>query len=156
MSTSIDLPANTRTAMVAVLNASLADAIDLALAAKQAHWNVKDANFHALHALFDHVHAEAMTYVDTLAERAVAIGGRAHGSLRFAAKASRLPEYPLDARSGPTHVVAVAQSLADFTAHTRKVIDEAAAMGDQVTADVLTEVTRGADKLLWMVEAHKG
>jgi hypothetical protein len=27
-------------------------------------------------------------------------------------------------------------------------------MGDQVTVDVLTEVSRGIDKDLWLVEAH--
>jgi starvation-inducible DNA-binding protein len=33
-------------------------------------------------------------------------------------------------------------------------IDEASAAGDHATADIFTEVSRGIDKSLWMVEAH--
>ena len=47
-----DLSTKTRTKVVAVLNARLADAIDLQFQAKQAHWNVKGPNFIALHELF--------------------------------------------------------------------------------------------------------
>ncbi|MDQ1243468.1 MAG: starvation-inducible DNA-binding protein, partial [Pseudomonadota bacterium] len=48
-STRIDLAAKTRTKMITLLNARLADAIDLQLQAKQAHWNVKGPSFIALH-----------------------------------------------------------------------------------------------------------
>ena len=48
-----DLSTKTRTKVVEVLNARLADAIDLQFQAKQAHWNVKGPNFIALHELFD-------------------------------------------------------------------------------------------------------
>ena len=47
--TKIDIPENARGALVAVLNARLADAVDLATQMKQAHWNVKGSNFIALH-----------------------------------------------------------------------------------------------------------
>ena len=51
--TKIDIPENARGAVVAVLNARLADAVDLASQMKQAHWNVKGPNFIALHEMFD-------------------------------------------------------------------------------------------------------
>jgi DNA-binding ferritin-like protein len=44
-----DLPNKTRSAVVDLLNARLADAIDLGAQAKQAHWNVKGPHFIALH-----------------------------------------------------------------------------------------------------------
>ena len=34
------------------------------------------------------------------------------------------------------------------------VIDTASKAGDADTADLFTEVSRGIDKLLWLVEAH--
>ena len=52
-----DIPLETRTKVVALLNARLADAIDLTLQGKQAHWNVKGPQFIALHELFDKVSA---------------------------------------------------------------------------------------------------
>jgi len=36
----------------------------------------------------------------------------------------------------------------------RRAIDEAAGQGDADTADVFTEISRAADKPLWLVEAH--
>jgi hypothetical protein len=36
----------------------------------------------------------------------------------------------------------------------RKAIDDATALNDADTADLLTEISRGVDKTLWMDEAH--
>ena len=44
-----DLPGQTREIMVRLLNARLADVVDLTTQAKQAHWNVKGPSFIALH-----------------------------------------------------------------------------------------------------------
>ncbi len=147
-----DLPATTRGAIVTLLNARLADAIDLAGALKHAHWNVKGPAFIALHELFDKLHAEQADYVDTIAERAVQLGGSAEGRLRPVAAASGLKPYP-DVR-GAEHVVAVAAALAAFAKLVRADIDTSDAAGDKDTADMFTGISRGLDKALWFVEAH--
>jgi DNA-binding ferritin-like protein len=54
-----------------LLNARLADGIDLQTQTKQAHWNVKGPNFIALHELFDKINEEVEDYVDDIAERLV-------------------------------------------------------------------------------------
>jgi starvation-inducible DNA-binding protein len=64
-----DLPANTRTKVIELLNARLADAIDLAAQAKHAHWNVKGPSFIAVHEPFDKVAENVEEHTDTLAER---------------------------------------------------------------------------------------
>jgi len=71
-----DLPVNTRTKVIDLLNARLADAIDLGAQTKHAHWNVKGPNFIALHELFDKVAEHVEDYVDTIAERVTSLGGR--------------------------------------------------------------------------------
>src|SRR5579864_3750615 len=76
-----DLPASVRERAVALLNARLADAIDLGTQAKQAHWNVKGPNFIALHELFDRIAEHVEDEVDTLAERVTALGGTAEGTV---------------------------------------------------------------------------
>jgi starvation-inducible DNA-binding protein len=149
-----DLPERVRAEAIALLNQQLADALDLHLQAKQAHWNVKGPNFIALHELFDEVEEELEEHADDLAERAVALGGTAYGTARTAAKRSRLAEYPLEISGGKEHVAALAAALAAFGKSARAAIDAAAALGDADTADLFTEVSRGVDKLLWKVEAH--
>src|SRR5579862_6301655 len=74
-----DLPAGTRTKIIELLNARLADAIDLGAQTKHAHWNVKGPNFIALHELFDKIYSEVSEDVDMIAERIMQLGGSAHG-----------------------------------------------------------------------------
>ena len=149
-----DLAEKVRGGVVELLNQQLADALDLALQAKQAHWNVKGPSFIALHELFDSVVEEIVEHADNLAERAVELGGTAFGTVRTAARTSRLPEYPLDISSGREHVTALSAALARFGASARAGIDAATALGDADTVDLFTEISRGVDKLLWKVEAH--
>jgi starvation-inducible DNA-binding protein len=149
-----DLPKAKREKVIEILNQRLADAIDLKSQAKQAHWNVKGMSFIALHELFDQVATEIGTHVDNIAERITSLGGTALGTVRVAAQNSSLSEYPLEITEGSAHVEALSSVLADFGAKVRKDIDETANLGDADTADLLTEVSRSVDKLLWLVEAH--
>src|SRR5262249_42480070 len=141
-------------AMIELLNQQLADALDLGLQTKQAHWNVKGPHFIGLHELFDKIAEEVEGYIDEIAERGVEMGGIALGTVQVISKKSRLPAYPLDIASGRQHVAALASALAAFGATTRSAIDTANKAGDADTADLFTEVSRGIDKWLWMVEAH--
>ncbi|MFT3882412.1 MAG: DNA starvation/stationary phase protection protein Dps [Gemmatales bacterium] len=149
-----DLSEAVRSKAVELLNARLADAIDLQTQAKQAHWNVKGPNFIALHELFDKVNEAVEDYVDDIAERAVQLGGVVEGTARSVAKRSSLPEYPSSAKDGRSHVEALSSALAAFGKSARKSISDANDLGDLDTADLFTEVSRGIDKWLWFVEAH--
>ena len=92
--------------------------------------------------------------MDDIAERAVQLGGVAEGTARMVAKRSSLREYPANAVGGHSHVDALSAALAAFGTAARKAIDQANELGDLDTADVFTEISRGIDKWLWMVEAH--
>ena len=149
------LPEKIRIEVAALLQDRLADSIDLMMQAKQAHWNVKGANFIALHELFDKVYTDAGRYVDVIAERIVQLGGIAQGTIRVAAKNSGLPEYPLNISSGKKHVAELAHAIAFYGELVRKGIKLADDLKDADTADIFTEVSRGADMNLWFVEAHE-
>ncbi len=150
----IDLALSTRGQMVELLNARLADAVNLAAQMKQAHWNVKGPSFIALHELFDAIHADTLAQVDDLAERVTALGGTALGTVAVAASKSALPEYPLDIFSGAAHVEAVSAALSAFGAGARAAIAAAGDAGDADTEDLFVEISRSVDKNLWLVEAH--
>lgn len=136
------------------LNRRLADVLDLQGQCKQAHWNVKGSGFMALHLMFDEVHASVAGYADLLAERIVQLGGMAEGTARLVAERSELDEYPLGIASGAEHIKALSTALAACGSRIRFAIQEADELEDADTADIFTEVSRGLDKWLWMVEAH--
>jgi starvation-inducible DNA-binding protein len=149
-----DQPKSTRVAMVALLNQHLADALDLGLQAKQAHWNIKGPQFIALHELFDEVAEKLGEFTDEIAERAVALGGIATGTSQVIARDTRLPAYSLTLLAGTDHVGALSQALASYAKLARTAIDTASKAGDAGTADLFTQISRAIDDLLWKVEAH--
>jgi starvation-inducible DNA-binding protein len=150
-----DLPEKTRTVAIGILNANLASSIDLMHQAKQAHWNVKGPSFIALHKLFDEIVDAAEEYMDLIAERVVQLGGTAEGTIQNAAKRSSLKEYPVSS-SELDHVETLSSALASYGKSVRHAIDQSDELGDRDTADIFTEISRGADKYLWFVEAHLG
>ena len=152
--TKIDVPEKVRTQVAEMLQACLALSIDLMMQAKQAQGNVKGPAFIALHELFDKISENIEEYVDLIAERIVQFGGIAEGTIGSAAKRSKLPEYPLAIASGREHVAALSHALAFYGETIRNVISQADELQDADTADILTEISRGADKWLWFVEAN--
>ncbi|HJT82574.1 MAG TPA: DNA starvation/stationary phase protection protein Dps [Chthoniobacterales bacterium] len=149
-----DLPAQTRVSVIELLNARLADTIDLLHQTKQAHWNVKGRNFIALHKLFDEIAAAAQEHMDLIAERAVQLGGTAEGTIQVATRRTELEPYPLEISDEQDHVAAMSAALAAYGKRVRQAIDQSDELDDKDTADLFTEVSRGADKYLWFVESH--
>ena len=139
---------------IALLNQLLANTIDFKLSAKQAHWNVRGENFISLHKLFDEVSSTAEGYADMLAERAVQLGGTAQGSLQIVAEQSSLPGYPVDIHEVYDHVRTLSSYIGLLADAHRQAINTALDADDMVTADILTEITRGLDKLHWFVRSH--
>jgi starvation-inducible DNA-binding protein len=149
------LSKNIRAKSVAVLNRHLAAAIDLHAQVKQAHWNVRGPTFIAIHELFDKVADAVEEYSDTIAERAGALGGAAEGTIQIAVEHSFLHRYKLGIDAAEAHIAGVTAALATFGESLRSAIDETAAFGDADTSDVFTEISRGVDQQLWLVESHR-
>ena len=149
-----DVTANAKQVSIAVLNARLADAIDLALLTKQAHWNIKGPQFIALHEMIDGFRTEIDGHVDTMAERVVQLGGTALGTTQAVAKASTLAPYPTDIYASKDHLAALIDRYAKVAGAVRAAIDETDEAGDADTADLLTAFSRALDKSLWFLEAH--
>lgn len=145
---------NSNASLIELLNARLADAIDLMLALKQAHWNLRGPSFIALHKLFDEIAGRMDDHADLIAERVVQICGVAVGTTQVVMKKTSLEPYPISAMKQAEHLEALGQRMAVFGENCRAAIEEADAASDAVTADILTEVARAVDKDLWLVSAH--
>jgi starvation-inducible DNA-binding protein len=153
-STRIDVDADARAELIALLNQQMADNADLYSQTKQAHWNVKGENFMQLHLLYDQVAAVVEPFTDELAERVTALGGYATGTVRMAAEASTLPEFPMDAIDGKATLEALADRWAAYAASTRAAIERAAQIGEPTSEDLFTEISREVDKALYFLESH--
>jgi starvation-inducible DNA-binding protein len=122
------------------LQGSLVDLIDLSLFAKQAHWNLTGRNFKVVHEHLD-------------AERAIAIGVNPDGRARTIADRTRIPQLEAGYVADDKVVAAVTDVLAQLIARFRERI---AATGepDQVTQDLLIQITRELEKQHWMFQAQ--
>ena len=74
------------------------------------------------------------------------------GAVAFVRRAAR--QYPLAIASGKEHVAALSHAISAFGKLIRQTINQANELKDADTADIFTEISRGADKYLWFVEAH--
>jgi len=149
-----DLKSNAKALSMELLNARLADNLDLALAVKQAHWNIKGPQFIGVHELLDVLRGELDDYNDKMAERVAALGGTAFGTTQSVAKATKLPPYPTNIYTIRDHLLALIERWGMVANAVRKNIDDTAEAGDAGTADLFTEASRGLDKSLWFLEAH--
>ena len=141
-----------RAQAIGALNGCLASMIDLALCAKQAHWNLLGPNFAGLHELLDVVAAEARDWADLLAERAVTIGGTAHGTVQDVTSGSGLPAFPTDERNWQVLAREVHLRTLATAARTRELARD---LDDElVTQDLCVEIVRGLERRAWMLAAH--
>lgn len=150
----IQLPKETRSELVELLNENLAAAIDLFTQVKHAHWNVRGKHFISRHELFDDVAKHLRHHADDLAERLAALGGFAEGTAALAAKNSQLPDYDLEAVTGDEHLNALIHACASYCGAFRKAIDRCAELNDPVTEDIFTTLLGEAEKDLWFLESH--
>ena len=145
---------NTAKKMTGVLNENLASVIDLTLAVKQAHWNIKGPNFIGVHELLDDVADRLREIGDTIAERAVILGGIAKGTSQVVVEATTLDAYPPEETDINAHLHALTDRFKAVGEALRKAIDTASEAGDEDTADLFTEASRSVDKDAWFIGAN--
>jgi starvation-inducible DNA-binding protein len=111
-------------------------------------------HFIQLHQLFESVAAHLEDQTDTIAERVVTLGGVANGTTREAAAKSGLKEADLSASDGASQLKWLVHNVAHHANALRQAVNESDDLGDKITTDLFTALTRELDKDLWFLEAH--
>jgi starvation-inducible DNA-binding protein len=152
MPTDTSRPASTT---VDALQDSLVELIDLALQAKQAHWNVTGPAFKPLHEFLDEMTQEYRGWYDDVAERLVAVGASPDGRVGTVAEHGRLPELPEGAIRDTEAIVAMLERVEMVATRIRERL-EPVGEDDLVSQDLLIGVVHGLDKQAWMLRAQHG
>jgi starvation-inducible DNA-binding protein len=147
------LPEDTRAQLAKTLNARLADGLDLHSQIKVAHWNIRGPQFPSLHPLFETFAVSLAAHNDTIAERAVTLGGRALGTVRHVAGTSRLQEYPQETTRDMDHVRLLADRIEAYLGGLRESRGVAEQVGDTDTVDLLTGIITEFEKHDWFLRA---
>lgn len=148
------LDAQSRAKVVNLLNDTIAVLIDLRLQVKQAHWNVRGSNMIAIHEMLDGFVGQLDESTDELAERAVALGGRALGTLPGIGSVTSLPVLPPEATGSFDLLELLAERYSAVSAVLGIGINHSQVVDDEVTADLLIGATHSIDKNLWLLESH--
>jgi starvation-inducible DNA-binding protein len=149
-----DISPDIRLYVIQLLLQTLACTVDLLSQIKQAGWNVTGDTMALLQALFATMATDLDAYTDLVAERLVVLGGVAQGTARTAARQSTLPEYPGAILEGHGHVQALAERFVAYATALRGDIARAAEVEDAGSAAVYTDISRGVDKHLWVLDAY--
>ncbi|MFC8344259.1 Dps family protein [Streptomyces sp. NPDC057280] len=137
------------------LQGALVDLVDLALVAKQIHWNVVGPRFRSVHLQLDEVVDIARTHSDTVAERASALGVPPDGRAATVAAGSGIGAVSEGWVKDTDAVGALVDALGAVIGRMR---ERVAATGDAdpVSQDLFIGITADLEKHHWMFQAENG
>lgn len=135
------------------LQESLVELIDLALQAKQYHWNVVGPHFRAVHLQLDEITDAVRLWYDDVAERLTTLGVAPDGRVSTVAAGTPLPEAGDGWQRDEATVEAMAERMSTVAA---RLLGRAAAVGDGdlATQGILIEIGGGLEKHVWMLRAQ--
>nr|WP_040713699.1 DNA starvation/stationary phase protection protein [Paenibacillus curdlanolyticus] len=141
--------------VIAALNSQLADWSVLYVKLHDYHWHVKGPNFYTLHAKFEELYTEAAAFVDEVAERILALGGKPTSTMKKYLEQSAIAEAAGN-EDATGMVRTLASDLSGIADRLQQGVEAAEAASDGPTADLLVTKREAVQKHLWMLKAFLG
>ncbi|MFE1924607.1 Dps family protein [Streptomyces asoensis] len=135
------------------LQGALVDLVDLALVAKQVHWNVVGPRFRSVHLQLDEVVDVARAHSDTVAERASALGVSPDGRATTVAAGSGVGAVQAGWVKDTDAVGSLVTALGAAITRMRERVS-ATGDADPVTQDIFIGITADLEKHHWMFQAE--
>lgn len=148
------LPDDAKQVTGEALQGALVDLIELSLVAKQAHWNLIGRNFRSIHLALDEVVDQSRIYMDTVAERAIAIGVNPDGQTHALAAQSKVQPLEVGYVQVDKVISYVVDVLGPMIARFRERMD-ATESADPVSQDLMIAITAELEKTHWMFQAEQ-
>jgi starvation-inducible DNA-binding protein len=125
----------------------------LAINGKQAHWNVRGANFIAIHELLDTVVAHAQAFADEAAERIVSLGLPVDARLATVAAQAKPSAVPAGFAPWQDEITAVVGDIDAVLVDVKAAIDGLDEI-DLTSQDIAIGIKAGLEKDRWFLSAH--
>ena len=146
-------PAQSTAPAAELLQATLAELIDLSLQGKQAHWTVRGPNFRPLHEHLDELVTDVRGWYDDVAERLAALDVAPDGRITTVASSSTLQPLVSGWLADGEVVRMFEARLGTIATALGERIDRLAEP-DAVSQDLLIGIAHGIEKHRWMFAAQ--
>lgn len=150
----IALEKDKRSAVAAELQAMTMELIELHHQAKQCHWNLTGPLYLPLHELLDEYDEVYLQYADLVAERMLHIGVAVDGRTEVVAKQANIGEIPAGPLSDKQVLDLMNEHLYTVATRTRQRIARLGKL-DEVSSNLLQELSYKLDKQLWQLRVHQ-
>jgi starvation-inducible DNA-binding protein len=117
------------------------------------HWNVEDSRFSQLHEFFEENYKDLAEQNDLIAERIRQLGSKVPATLKNFLKDTILEEGKPNL-SASQMLKQFASSYETIIKHMKQIIKRIDSADDPATVDILTELLRHDEKILWMINSH--
>lgn len=138
-----------------VLNRQVANWSVMYIKLHHFHWYVQGPHFFTLHAKFEELYNEAAHYVDDLAERLLAVGGKPVSTMKACIEQASIKE-AAGGESAEQMVQAVVSDFTTLASELKEGIAAAEAADDEATGDMLLGMTETLEKHVWMLKSFLG
>lgn len=142
---------NSHAALVASLNALLADCFALYLKTKSFHWHVAGPQFRDLHLLFDEQATEIFALTDLIAERVRKNGADTLTSIGAIGRSTRIADQDATTQGAAAMTAELKADNEALIAALRETKAAAGAAGDNATDGAIDDWTDQAEQRVWFL-----
>jgi len=150
----IALEKDRRAEVAQELQAMTVELIELHHQAKQSHWNLTGPLYIQLHELLDEYDEIYLEYADKVAERMLHIGANVDGSSETVSKTANIGTIPKGPISDKQMLDLMSSHIFMVAVRVRQRIDKFGKL-DEVSSNLLQELSYKLDKQVWQLRVHQ-
>ncbi|MGR5985716.1 Dps family protein [Bacillus cytotoxicus] len=143
---------STKTNVVEVLNKQVANWNVLYVKLHNYHWYVTGPHFFTLHEKFEEFYTEVATYIDELAERILALGGKPLATMKEYLETSTVHE-GTSKEAAEEMVQVLVNDFSAIIQELKEGMEVAEQAGDETSADMLLAIHTTLEQHVWMLSA---
>ncbi len=152
----LDPITNSKTALIAEINALLADHFALYIKSKNFHWHVKGPRFRDLHLLFDEQAVAIQGEIDAIGERVRKLGGDTLTSVGSVAQFSQIKDQDSTTLTAEEMITELRDDNAALVDRLKGMKELTEQVGDNATDGLLDDWTDQAEERVWFLNSLLG